>query len=134
MTRHNPDLFYAFMLSLLFTIMDAAVFMLSAEPLGGLLTVAPPLGNLLHALLVFTLGTLLGCLSFWIVGKNKRLVPLGYSFFALYLLIGFVLIRLGIPAENQAIAWEMLAYCGAVPTVVGIGISWGLYSLYKKEQ
>ena len=35
--KHSPDLLYAFALSLIFAVIDVAVFVLAAEPLGSVL-------------------------------------------------------------------------------------------------
>ncbi len=134
MQKRDPDLLYALALSLLFVVMDGAVFALAAEPVGRMLMVSPPLGDLLHALIVFGMGTLLGCLGFCAVGQKKHLIPWGFSFFALYLLICGGLVSWGLPAEDQPAAWELLMYCGAVPTVEGMAVSWGIYGLWKRKQ
>lgn len=49
--KHSPDLLYAFALSLVFVVIDAAVFALTAEPLGSVLRFTPVwLCNVVHAL------------------------------------------------------------------------------------
>ena len=58
--KHSPDLLYAFALSLIFAVIDVAVFVLAAEPLGSVLRFTPVwLCNVVHAAATALIGTLL---------------------------------------------------------------------------
>ena len=85
--KHSPDLLYAFALSLIFAVIDVAVFVLVAEQLGSELRFTPVwLCNVVHAAATALIGTLLGCCSMLALNRRKKhLAPWGYSFFAVYL-------------------------------------------------
>ena len=121
--KHSPDLLYAFALSLIFAVIDVAVFVLAAEPLGSVLRFTPVwLCN----------GTLLGCCSMLALNRRKKhLAPWGYSFFAVYLVLCYGLAIFGLPAESRPAALELITYGLTPPTLIGIGLSWALYGLWK---
>lgn len=131
--KSNPDAMYAFALSLAFVVIDATAFVLAAEPLSRVLTVAPPLGDWLHALAVFFLGSLVCCVAFLAFPRKRKLVPWAFSFFVVYLLAGCAMVCFGLPAESRPAAWELLGYCGVMPTVAGLGTSWPLYRILEKR-
>ncbi len=134
--KHSPDLLYAFALSLVFAVIDGAVFALTAEPLGSVLRFTPVwLCNIVHAAAIACVGTLLGCCSMLALGRGKRhLTPWGYSFFAVYLALCYGLAAFGLPAESRQAALELVAYGLLPPTLIGMGLSWGLYALWKRRQ
>lgn len=134
--KHRPDLLYAFALSLVFVVIDAAVFALTAEPLGSMLRFTPVwLCNAVHAAVIACIGTLLGCCSMLALGRRqRRLTPWGYSFFAIYLALCYGLAAFGLPAESRQAALELVTYGMLPPTLIGMGLSWGLYGLWKRGQ
>lgn len=76
--KHRPDLLYAFALSLVFVVIDAAVFALTAEPLGSVLRFTPVwLCNVVHAAAIALIGTLLGCCSMLALNRRKNIWLLG---------------------------------------------------------
>ena len=83
--KHSPDLLYAFALSLIFAVIDVAVFILAAEPLGSVQRFTPIwLCNVAHAAVIVLIGTLLGCCSMLALNRRKKhLSPWGYSFLLL---------------------------------------------------
>ena len=131
--KHSPDLLYAFALSLIFAVIDVAVFVLAAEPLGSVLRFTPVwLCNAVHAAVIACIGTLLGCCSMLALGRRqRRLTPWGYSFFAVYLVLCYGLAIFGLPAESRPAALELITYGLTPPTLIGIGLSWALYGLWK---
>ena len=71
--KHSPDLLYAFALSLIFAVIDVAVFVLAAEPLGSVLRFTPVwLCNVVHAAATALIGTLLGCCSMLALNRRKK--------------------------------------------------------------
>ena len=131
--KHSPDLLYAFALSLIFAVIDVAVFVLAAEPLGSVLRFTPVwLCNVVHTAVIACIGTLLGCCSMLALGRRqRRLTPWGYSFFAVYLALCYGLAAFGLPAESRPAALELITYGLTPPTLIGIGLSWALYGLWK---
>ena len=131
--KHSPDLLYAFALSLIFAVIDVAVFVLAAEPLGSVLRFTPVwLCNAVHAAVIACIGTLLGCCSMLALGRRqRRLTPWGYSFFAVYLVLCYGLAIFGLPAESRPAALELITYGLTPPALIGIGLSWALYGLWK---
>ena len=131
--KHSPDLLYAFALSLIFAVIDVAVFVLAAEPLGSVLRFTPVwLCNVVHAAATALIGTLLGCCSMLALTRRKKhLAPWGYSFFAVYLVLCYGLAIFGLPAESRPAALELITYGLTPPTLIGIGLSWALYGLWK---
>ena len=134
--KHSPDLLYAFALSLVFAVIDAAVFALAAEPLGRVLRFTPVwLCNAVHAAAIALVGTLLGCCSLLALNRRKRyLAPWGYSFFVVYVVLCYGLAAFGLPAESRPEALELVTYGLLPPTLIGTGLSWGLYGLWKRGQ
>ena len=133
--KHSPDLLYAFALSLVFAVIDGAVFALTAEPLGSVLRFTPVwLCNTIHAAVIACIGTLLGCCSMLALGRKRHLTPWGYSFFAVYLALCYGLAAFGLPAESRQTALELVTYGLLPPALIGMGFSWALYGLWKHRQ
>lgn len=129
----RPKIMYAFGLSLVFVIIDAAVFCVLAEPLGEWLPIQPVwLNNCVHPTLLALIGTLLGCSAFGAFRKNPKLVPMAYSFFPAYMLVCYAYACLNLEGDERFFACQIITLYMLAPTLIGMGGSWLLYGLKRR--
>ncbi len=126
----RANLLYAFCLSILFVIIDYAVLLLLTEPLARFLPIGNVrLSNIVHMTVISLIGTSLGCIAFISFRKRKFLVPWGYSFFPVFILICCLFVVFNVEAEERRFAFSLIALYTVIPTVIGMAESWGIYLL-----
>ncbi len=124
----RANLLYAFCLSIVFVIIDYAVLLLLTEPLARCLPIANTrLSNIVHMTIISLIGTSLGCVAFISFRNRKYLVPWGYSFFPVFILICCLFVVFNIEPEERGFAFSLVALYTAIPTVIGMLMSWGIY-------
>ncbi|HIS42348.1 MAG TPA: hypothetical protein IAC11_05680 [Candidatus Limiplasma pullicola] len=133
--QERPQVLYAFGLSLVFVLIDWMVFTLLVEPLYRWLPIEPAwLCNAVHLLLLSLVGTLLGCLAFGAVGSRLRLVPWGYSFFPVYVVICILFVWLELEGEIRMLALQLVCLYTLSPTIVGMAVSWAVYFWLRRRK
>lgn len=134
----RPQIMYAFGLSLVFVVIDAAVFCLLAQPLGEWLPIRPIwLNNCIHPALLALIGTLLGCSAFGAFRQNPKLIPMAYSFFPAYMLVCYAYACLNLEGEDRIFACQIITLYMLAPTLIGMGGSWLLYGVkmrFKRQR
>ncbi len=129
----RPQIMYAFGLSLVFVIIDAAVFCVLAEPLGEWLPIRPVwLNNCIHPTLLALIGTLLGCCAFGAFRQNPKLVPMAYSFFPVYMLVCYAYACFNLEGDEREFACQLITLYTLAPTLIGMGGSWLLYGVTRR--
>lgn len=123
---------YAFGLSLLFVAIDAAVFALLAGPLEQWIPIRPIwLHNVVHTVLLGTVGTLIGCTAFLANKSRPKLVPLGYSFFPLYMTLCLAYAHFQLEGDTRLLALRLICLYTLAPTAMGLAISWSFYGCLR---
>lgn len=131
----RPQIMYAFGLSLVFVVIDFAVFCLLVEPLGEWIPIQPVwLNNFIHPTLLALIGTLLGCTAFGAFRRSPKLVPMAYSLFPLYMLVCYAYAFLNLEGGDRVFACEMITLYMLAPTVVGMVVSWAIYTLKRRRE
>lgn len=132
---NRTRILYAFFLSLVFVAIDAAVFAVLIEPLSRWLLLEPVwLRNAAHMVILSAVGTLLGCTAFFALRSQPKLIPMAYSFFPAYMLVCYAYCYFNVPAEAQGVVYRLITLYTLTPSLVGIGISWGIYACARQRR
>ena len=133
-SESSADLVYALFLSFIFVIIDYVVITLLTEPLHRFLPIENAvLNNIVHMLIMSVIGTGLGCLAFLAFREKKKLVPLAYSFFPVYVLICLLFVIFNVETGKRSLAFRLISTYTIIPTIVGMTLSWTIYHRLNKN-
>ena len=129
--RYSARFSYAFMLSLLFLVVEIASAVLLVAPLHRLLEGTGLVAeNYLSGLIIALLPIALGA-AFWLFVKDRLLVPCAFALFFCFTAIIIVLCL--IRQEHELILTFFLPTLG-VCSVLGNLVFWGIYHAGKKQK
>lgn len=133
-SESSADLVYALFLSFIFVIIDYAVITLLTEPLHRLIPIGNAvLNNIVHMLIMSIIGTGLGCLAFPAFRDKKKLVPMAYSFFPVYVLFCFLFVAFNVEAGQKSLMLRLISTYTIIPTIVGMVLSWAIYRRLRRK-
>lgn len=127
--ENQAQIVYIFGLSLLFVGIDMIAFTLLTKPLALYLLLEPIwLNNVFHLVIISLAGTCVGCFAFALISAHQDWIPKAYSFFPAYMLVGYAFGYFNTQGETQAFFFSLFTMYTLIPTLVGLGVSWGLYT------
>ena len=129
----KANLLYAFCLSIVFLIIDYAALTLLTEPLYRYLSLGNVLlSNIFHMLIISLVGTGFGCLSFLAFREKRKLVPMAYCFFPVYMIICYLFVIISVEPEMKSLGFRLVTLYTLLPTITGIVLSRWIYDRLKK--
>ena len=119
--KSNADLLYAFCLGIVFAVLDLTIIVFTTEAVTDLIAMANPLITEIVLIMILScIGTGIGCLISFILVPNKRLVPMGYSFFPVFVGICYLFVWLNVDADFKAVAYRLVSLYTLIPMAVGM--------------
>lgn len=128
-------LVYAFSLSLLFLVFYFLAYGLLLGPIEALVkdTLPVPWINLIESVVPAVVSTA-SCLLFFLISRDKRLVPAAFLFLFLYALFLLIAVSLALRPEDRSDFMQLYSMFVPVPLFFGCGSSIAIYLKYRKKQ
>ncbi|NLO85758.1 MAG: hypothetical protein GX096_10075 [Clostridiales bacterium] len=128
-------LIYSFTLGFVFLAFYLLCYVFLLGPIDGLLAVSMPLlmKNLVEALIPTIAGTVL-CLAFHLWVKDKRIVPAGYLWLSIYMIVLLLLILAVLDSADRVDFLRLYAMFVPLPIILGGGTSFIIYKRYCKKR
>lgn len=125
---------YSFCLSILFLVIYILAYLLLLDGLDSLLAGKMPtwLVNLLESVIPALIGSMLCCLPHFAL-KEKKLIPLAYTWLLLYAVGAVIYILAGLPAEDRWIAMGLILLVVPSTLILGGGLSAFLYLRHRRS-